>query len=164
MRLEAEVDDCVRRERPGLLRRSRSPSRAEGHLRKAEWNLRAMDLNYKSGFYDWTIVTGYYSMYMAALAALWLVGLWGKDHTCVSKALRLFFVERGRLERRYLRVFSRAGRLEARYAESLEAARRARTRVQYDIVVVEKEDAEWILGQSRDFVRRIFRLVEEARR
>jgi uncharacterized protein (UPF0332 family) len=94
---------------------------------------------------------------------LWLVGLWGKDHACVSKALRLFFVEKGRLERRYLQAFSRAGRLEARYAESLEAARRARTKVQYDIVVVEKEDAEWILGQSREFTGRISLLVHEAK-
>ncbi len=98
-----------------------------------------MDHNYKGGFYDWTIVSGYYAMYTAALGALWLIGIRGKDHLCVAKALRFYFVQKGELEREYASIFQKAQELEGEYAENLEEARRRRLKVQYDIFDVSKE-------------------------
>lgn len=158
---DEEIRECLERERPGLLKREPSIMKAESHLRKAFWNLKAMDHNYQGGFYDWTIITGYYAMYFASLGALWTIGLWGKDHACVMKALRFFFVEKGRLEKEYLEVFERAKKLEEKYVEKLEEARKQRVKVQYNIVIVRNEDAEWMLKTARDFVRRLEKLVGE---
>jgi len=52
-------------------------------------------------------------MYMAALGALWLIGISGKDHLCVAKALRFYLIQKGKLERRYASLFQRALELES---------------------------------------------------
>jgi uncharacterized protein (UPF0332 family) len=158
---EKEIKDCLKRERPGLLRRRSSIKKAESHLRKAFWNLKAMNHNYNGKFYDWAIITGYYAMYFASLGALWTIGLWGKDHVCVIKALKFFFVEKGRLERKYLRAFDKTQKLEKKYTEKLERARKQRIRVQYNIAIVEDKDAMLILKNAKDFVRRMEKLVNE---
>lgn len=145
------------------MRRQPNRERAEGYLEKARWNLRVMDHNYKGGFHDWAIVSGYYAMYMAALGALWLIGISGKDHLCVAKALRFYLIQKGKLESRYASVFQKAQELESEYAENLEEARRQRLKVQYDIVDIGKEDARWTLQNSRQFVTRIMRLLQETK-
>ena len=160
---EDEIKECLERERPGLLKREPSVTRAESHIKKALWNLKAMNHNYQGEFYDWAIIAGYYAMYFASLGALWTIGLWGKDHACVAKALRFFFVGKGKLEEQYLKSFEHAKKLEEKYVERLEEARRQRVKVQYNIVIVESKDAEWMMNTAKEFVRRLEKLVGEIR-
>lgn len=160
---EEEIRECLERGRPGLLKRKASVAKAESHLRKAFWNLKAMDHNYSGKFYDWSVIAGYYAMYFASLGALWLVGLWGRDHACVAKALKFFFVEKGKLEKRYLEDLKYAKKLERRYVEKLEKARRRRIKFQYEITIVKQEDADWIMKTAKGFVRRLERLINEVK-
>lgn len=156
-----EIKECLERERPGLLKRKPSTAKAESHIKKAFWNLKAMNHNYQGAFYDWTIITGYYAMYFASLGTLWTIGLWGKDHACVAKALRFFFVGKGKLEEKYLKSFDRAKKLEEKYVDKLEEARKERVKVQYNIVIVKARDAEWMMNTAKRFVRRLEKLVNE---
>ena len=158
---EKEVKECLERERLGLLKREPSIAKAESHIRKAFWNLKVMDYNHRGGFYDWTIITGYYAMYFASLGVLWTIGLWGKDHSCVVKALNFFFVEKGKLEKEYIEALEHAKKLENKYVEKLEEARKQRVKVQYNIVIVEAKDAEWMIDIAKEFVRRLEKLVNE---
>lgn len=144
-----------------MLKREPSMAKAESHIKKALWNLKAMNHNYQGGFHDWAIIAGYYAMYFASLGALWTIGLWGKNHVCVAKALRFFFAEKGRLEEEYLKAFEHAKNLEEKYVEKLEDAREQRVKVQYNIVLVESKDAEWMMKTANEFVRRLEKLVGE---
>ncbi len=161
--LKSEINRCLKRKHPGLLRRTPSIERAENHLDKARNNIAAMKHINNGHFYDWTIISGYYAMYHAALAALWLIGLWGKDHACVVSAIRFFYAERGKIEEKHLSCFDKAKKLEEKYIETFERARRQRTEIQYGIIEVRNTDVEWINSAAMNFVDRIEEIVLEAK-
>jgi uncharacterized protein (UPF0332 family) len=158
------VEDCLnpsRGEKRGLRKVRPDREEAKKHLKKAEDNLRAMELLYKNKFYDWTVVTAYYAMYHGVLAALRLIGLLALTHKCALNAFRVFFIERGRLEWKFLHYLKRAKKLEEKFAETIERASRQRVVVQYKVVEISDKDVEWILKASREFVEKILGLVVE---
>jgi hypothetical protein len=60
---------------PRLIQKKPDIDKAESHLDKEELNVAAMETMFQTKFFDWSIVTAYYSMYHATLAALWLIGI-----------------------------------------------------------------------------------------
>jgi len=52
----------------------------EGHLEKADHNLKAADYNLKGDFNDWAVVSSYYAIYHASLALCALKGYSTKDY------------------------------------------------------------------------------------
>ncbi len=63
-----------------LLEQKKDKSEMQGHLLKAEHNLRFIQENLKLGFLDWSITGCYYACYHAALALIMTKGYASKNH------------------------------------------------------------------------------------
>ena len=63
-----------------LLEQKKDTSEIQGHLLKAEHNLRFVQENLKLGFLDWSITGCYYACYHAALALIQTKGYSSKNH------------------------------------------------------------------------------------
>lgn len=148
-------------EKRGLRRVQPDKNQAKENIVKAENNLRAMELLYKNKFYDWTVVTGYYAMYHAVLAALRSIGLIALTHRCALNGFRVFFIERNVIENKFLEYLRRAKKLEGKYANTIDKASKQRVLVQYNVIELSGGDVEWILHAAREFVERILRVVIE---
>jgi len=125
------------------------------HLKKANSNLRAMQLMFNKDIFDWAIICGYYAMYHAVLAALYGIGIRAFAHYCAIAAFRKFYVERGKVGKEYLGYLEKAKELEAEYAENLEKAQETRVKEQYGVELITNDEAEWIIEDSKDFVLKI---------
>ncbi|MBI4041963.1 MAG: HEPN domain-containing protein [Deltaproteobacteria bacterium] len=141
--------------KPGLRRIKPDKKRVSNYLDKAIHNLHAMKVMHNSDIFDWTIICGYYAFYHAVLAALYSIGIDARTHFCALSAFKAFFIERGSLESKYADFLERARKLEQKYAHSLDKAQESRVSVQYDIVVLQNDDADWILEEARNFVEKI---------
>jgi len=108
---------------------------------------------------EWVTITGYYSMYMAALSALAKVNYRSKNHVATVLALEEFFVKKGLLEKEILELIKRA-RLEMEYVEMIRSAKDKREIAQYSPT---KRITELIAAEiKRDayrFVERIEKLI-----
>lgn len=63
-----------------LFKQRQDNEEAQGHLQKAEHNLRFIHENLKLGFLDWSITGCYYACYHAALALIITKGYSSKNH------------------------------------------------------------------------------------
>lgn len=63
-----------------LVQQEKDKSEIQGHILKAEHNLRFIHENFKLGFFDWAIVGCYYASYHAALAMILTKGYSSKNH------------------------------------------------------------------------------------
>ncbi len=142
---------CLKRKGPGLRRIERDIDRAKLHMEKARGNLEVLGYLEKGHYYDWVVISGYYSMYHAALAALLIKGYEGKDHNCVVVALRNLYLE---LEKD-LDEMEKAYKLERNLIENLDRARVQRINIQYGITKVVSTNVDWIIPASRNFVNKI---------
>lgn len=148
---------------PRLIRKEPSPAVAEEHLEKAESNLLAMEIMYQNKFFDWTIVASYYSMYHAALAALWLIGIDARSHECAVLAFEKFYAKKGHVDGKYLEYLQRAKELGEKYAETLEKVRTLRVQASYGIGEIKSAEATFARDQARDFVAAIRKLIYEGK-
>jgi len=147
--------------RPELLRTIPQISTAKAHLRKAHSNLKAMNLMFENEFFDWTVICGYYAIYHAVLAALLQIGLRAFSHLCAISAFQKFFMERGKVPKKYAKYLIRAELLEKKYSDTLLEARENRVKVQYGTEILANYDAEWMIEDAEDFVLRIEELLAE---
>lgn len=159
--MEKVLHECFnpRRGKPGLRRIPVNAGLAKKHMDKANKNLRAMKLVHDNGLFDWTIICGYYAMYHAVLASLLSIGIRADTHYCAVAAFEIFYVERGKVSREYVKYIKRAKRLEQKYAEALDRAKGSRISEQYGIEVLTNDDAEWIIGDAEDFVLKIEEII-----
>ena len=101
-----------------LLRVPASVEKAEEHLEKANRNLFAAKLMNDNKFFDWAITCGYYAMYHATMASLWLIGLEARSHECAIAAFEIFYVKEQKVGKEYLeylnQIFRRASLADAR--------------------------------------------------
>lgn len=148
---------------PRLAKVRPSISTAEEHLSKAERNLLAMSLMRENDFLDWAIVCGYYAMYHATMASLWLLGLDARSHECALLAFRTFYIKKGRISREYYEYIEKAKKLSKKYGESLNKARSMRIKASYGLEAVKHAKAELVASNAREFVNEIKRLVYEER-
>jgi uncharacterized protein (UPF0332 family) len=136
---------------------------AEEHLVKAETNLLAMETMFQNKFFDWTIVTSYYAMYHATLAALWLIGIDARSHECAILAFESFYAKKGKVDKRYTEYLHRAKNLSEKYADTLEKIRTLRVQASYGIGEIKSADATFASSQAKDFVGAIRKLVFQAK-
>lgn len=156
------IEECLKPpkgRKQGLRELRPSREMALKHLEKAENNLRAMRYLHAGKFYEWVVVTGYYAMYHAVIAALRSIGLLGLTHECSLSAFKLFFIKGGKIDKKFEMYFERAKELEEKYSESIEKAKRQRTFVQYRVVEVRNEDVEWIIPAAEEFVSEVARII-----
>lgn len=148
---------------PRLIKKKPDLNIVDEHIVKADMNIAAMELMFNNKFFDWTIVTAYYSMYHATLAALWLIGLEAKSHECAVIAFERFYAKKGKVESKYVEYLRRAKDLSEKYAETLEKVRTLRVRASYGIGEIKSVDAIFSRTQAKDFVSLIKQLVHEAK-
>ena len=148
---------------PRLIKKEPSPRVAEEHLEKAESNLLAMEMMFQGKFFDWTIVASYYSMYHAALAALWLIGLDARSHECAALAFEKFYAKKGHVDGKYLEYLRRAKDLGEKYADTLEKVRTLRVQASYGIGEIKSAEASFARSGAKEFVAAVRKIIYEAK-
>lgn len=148
---------------PRLIQKEPDLERAENHLAKAEMNIAAMDLMFQNKYFDWTIVSAYYSMYHATLAALWIIGIDARSHECAVLAFERFYAKKGKVESKYIGYLHRAKELSEKYAETLEQVRTMRVQASYGTGEIKSVDAGFARSQAKDFFVAIKQLSHEAK-
>ncbi|HIH23188.1 TPA: HEPN domain-containing protein [Candidatus Micrarchaeota archaeon] len=160
------LDKCfegTRESPPRLIQKNPNIELAEEHLDKAENNIAALEVMFQNKFFDWAIVTAYYSMYHATLAALWLIGIDARSHECAVLAFERFYAKKGRVENKYVEYLHRAKDLSEKYAETLEKVRTLRVQASYGIGEIKSVDAIFVRTQAKDFVAAIRQIIHEAK-
>jgi uncharacterized protein (UPF0332 family) len=148
---------------PRLIQKEPDMGTAEDHLAKAEMNIAAMELLFQNKFFDWAIVSAYYSMYHATLAALWIIGIDARSHECAVLAFERFYAKKGKVESRYIGYLHRAKELSEKYAETLEKVRTMRVQASYGTGEIKSLDASFARSQAKDFFVAIKQLIHEAK-
>ncbi len=148
---------------PRLIKKTPDLNTVDEHIAKAETNIAAMELMFNNKFFDWAIVTAYYSMYHATLAALWLIGLEARSHECAVLAFERFYAKKGKVDNKYLEYLQRAKELSERYSETLDKVRTWRVQASYGIGEINSADASFARTQAKEFVSVIKRIVLEAK-
>lgn len=146
-----------------LLRVPVSIEKAEEHLEKANRNLFAAKLMNDNKFFDWAITCGYYAMYHATMASLWLIGLEARSHECAIAAFEIFYVKEQKVGKEYLEYLNKAKTLDKKYADSLEYAKTERIKASYGLGEITSQEASKVLSDSREFVATIGQLALEAK-
>ena len=142
-----------------LLRVPASVEKATEHLEKANRNLFAAKLMNDNKFFDWAITSGYYAMYHATMASLWLIGLEARSHECAISAFEMFYVKEEKVGKEYLEYMKKAKTLNRKYADSLEYAKSERIKASYGLGEITSQEASKVLTDSREFVATIDQLV-----
>jgi len=146
-----------------LLKVPHSVEKAEEHLEKANRNLFAAKLMNDSKFFDWTIICGYYAMYHATMASLWLIGLDARSHECAIAAFEVFYVKEQKIGKEYLNYVQKAKTLSKKYSESLEYAKTERVKASYGLGEITSHEASKVLSDAREFVATIHQLILDAK-
>jgi uncharacterized protein (UPF0332 family) len=144
---------------PRLIKKKPDISIAEDHLEKAERNLAAVKLMNDNKFFDWAITCGYYAMYHATMASLWLIGLEARSHECAISAFEMFYVKEQKVSKEYLDYVKKAKTLNNKYADSLEYAKTERIKASYGLGEITSQEASKVLSDSREFVAAIGQLA-----
>ncbi len=163
-RLNKILKECFRSRRGKRADIRRIPvnkKAADNHLDKARNNLNAMRLMFNNEFYDWTVICGYYAMYHAVLASLFIIGLRALSHQCAISAFQEFFIFKGIVKKEYMTYLNKARLLEKKYSDTLRKARENRVFIQYGVKTITNEDVGWILEDAEDFVLRIEELLAD---
>ncbi len=98
-----------------------------------DWGLDSL----KRGNYKWAVVQSYYSMFHSARALIYALGYREKSHYCLIVALRVLYVDKGKLSFELVEAFSRAKDLreDADYYDNWS-----------------RDGAEFLLGEAREFL------------
>lgn len=165
--LEDRVQLCrekAMRGEPGLRHVGKNAFKAEGHLKKADHNLEAMEDFNKIGKYgDWVISAGYYAMYHAVLAILYMLGFEGQTHECSLAALEYFCVQ-GKIQLGDIHIESikKVRKMEAGFVENIQTAKRDRVETQYGMETTFKiSEVDMVRNWAKAFVTRSKELVQE---
>ncbi|MBI4163884.1 MAG: hypothetical protein HY512_03405, partial [Candidatus Aenigmarchaeota archaeon] len=82
--------------------------------------------------YEWVIISSYYSMYTAALAALAKLGLKSKSHAATIAVLEHDYVRKGNLESKHINKLSKAYEISEDLITKLIESKDRRESAQYD--------------------------------
>lgn len=120
-----------------------------------------MELPITANYFDWIIISAYYSMYLAATAALAKLGLKCTTHGSTLIALEYrYCIEKNLLSRKYMEMIENAsfGREDV---QKLDDAMKGRISVQY--TVTDKygdNEANRILSDAKAFINKISEVIE----
>lgn len=118
------------------------------YLNRARRDLKAAESNLELGYHYIAVSRSYYAMFYSASALLASKGVMRSKHSGVISAFGEYFVKTGIIEQEYAKLIGNAfdSRLDS----------------DYDVAfTIEKEAAEDILADARQFVARVERYFEE---
>ncbi len=148
---------------PRLIKKEPNIGKAEEHMHKAETNIMAMEKMFENKFFDWTIVTAYYSMYHAVLAALWIIGIDARSHECAVLAFERFYTKQGKVDKQYLEFVDRAKELSKKYSDSLEKVRTLRIKASYGVGEIKSGEAESARANAKNLLIELRKIIHEAK-
>ncbi len=149
---------------------------SEGYLAKASHNLelagvldilsrnddkkRAIEIPPSSQYFDWVIITSYYSMYLAATAALSKIGIRSTSHGSTITALEYWYCfKKNLLERKYIQMIEGAN-FGKDDIQKIDDAMKGRISVQYTVSKRYGEnESKRILKDAREFVNKISEII-----
>ncbi len=123
----------------------------KNHLEKAKSDLRSIENDFSTEFWNWVVVKSYYAMHHAANALLIKSGgMFSKDHICAIIALK-------HSELLPDDFYERIRKIHAKFSDftAFEAAYNIRKIGQYDVVrwkEIKKADAEVFFGLAKEFI------------
>ena len=123
-------------------------STVEAHMEKASKRLRVSEKLLQEGEYEDSVSRAYYAMYHAAKAALATVSVFPRTHEGLVSEFGKRFVLTGTFPKELGRALADAKAARETYEYSITA-------------IVEKTEAESILGDARKFVAAINRFIKE---
>jgi len=111
--------------------------------------------------HEWVIISSYYSMYTAALAALAKLGFKSKSHAATISVLEYYYVHKGDLESKHLHKLSKAYTLTEDLVTKLIETKDRRERAQYDATpAISRENAKTALEDADEFITKIEEILE----
>jgi uncharacterized protein (UPF0332 family) len=132
-----DIESCLRE---GFLQRVKvEPDLIEKELKEARHDLDGAGRALKEGDFKWSIVKSYYSMFHAARAVLFSLGLRERRHFAIRVVLE---------------DLSAKGKLESRFISDFSAALAAREDADYRYTY-SQETAAYLLKVAGDFVARM---------
>lgn len=173
--LNERYEECLRE---FTIRRDANEKKfSEGYLNKALHNLelagvldilsrnedkkRAVEISPASQYFDWIIITSYYSMYLAATAALSKIGIKSTAHGSTIIALEYWYCfKKNLLERKYIQMIENAN-FGKEDIQKIDDAMKGRISVQYTVSQRYGEnEAKRILKDAREFVNKITEILK----
>ena len=135
------MEDCLRE---GYLRKtSPDPALIEKEFRESEYDLGRAKSALQERDYKWAIIQSYYSMFHAARAALFSLGLKERRHFAVQIVLE---------------HLAKEGKLESEYLDYFSACMEAREDADYRYFYSE-ESSEHSLNMAGEFLTRMKKLL-----
>ena len=122
---------------------------------------RAIEISPISQYFDWIIITSYYSMYLAATAALAKIGIKSTTHGSTIIALEYWYcLKKNLLERKYIEMIQNAN-FGKEDIQKIDDAMKGRISVQYTVSKKYGEnEAKRILKDAREFVNKITEIIK----
>lgn len=101
-----EFEECLDKGKIRRFSAGRSLAKKEMVTAKSDldWGLDSL----RRGNYKWTVVQSYYSMFHSARALIYALGYREKSHYCLIVALRVLYVDKGKLDFELVEAFSKA--------------------------------------------------------
>jgi len=110
---------------------------------------------------EWVVITGYYSMYTAAISLLAKIGYRSKNHTATLCVLEEFFVKKKILDEDTL-ILLKSAMFHKEEIEKLSDARHKREIAQYSITKqTTKSIAEKIKKDAYDFINKCEEIINK---
>ena len=157
--LEKDFDSHLKKK---TIRDGATTIEVKGHLSKAKRNLNFSRrvIDDLKDFYEWSIVSYYYSVYQAALALCALKGYKTKSHIATISILIKFFYPQ-HISKEDLKTVAKTMMVEDDIKEFVEL-KNYREDATYSISVeYERELAENLGENAIDFVNKVERIIEE---
>lgn len=157
--LEKDFDNYLKKK---TIREGATNIEVKGHLSKAKRNLNFSRrvIDDLKDFYEWSIVSYYYSVYQAALALCALKGYKTKSHIATISILIKFFYPQ-HISKEDLKTVAKTMMAEDDIKEFVEL-KNYREDATYSISVeYERELAENLGENGVDFVNKVERIIEE---
>jgi uncharacterized protein (UPF0332 family) len=139
-----DVESCLRE---GFLQRIKvERDLVEKELEEARYDLDRAGHAVEEGDFKWAIVKSYYSMFHAARAVLFSIGLKERRHFAVKVVLE---------------DLNKEGKLESKFISDFSAALAAREDADYRYTY-SQETADYLLKAARNFLARMERLARKS--
>ena len=107
--------------------------------------------------YDWVIITSYYAMYSAALAAIAKLGFKSKSHAATITVLEQYYVwENKHLEKEHVNKLAKAHTFSETWITKFLEVKTKRETAQYDATpAIARENADSARKDAEEFITKI---------
>lgn len=102
--MKISFKDCL--EKKKIFRFEPAKQLVDLELEDAQSDLKSAGEDYSESNFKWATIKGYYSMFHSARALLYSRGYREKGHYCLYLALKVFFVQEGKLDLRLVEDFN----------------------------------------------------------